>query len=468
MSTRTACERSRQVTEGLDAKLKMVSPDTAFVDVGSGEHWVCIPESRCEQNVRQFGAFTCDLYAIREWLLEHHIKAVAMESTGVYWIGLFQVLDDAGLDVCLVNARDLKTVKGRPKTDKLDCQWGQRLHSYGLLRPSFRPAKAICAIRSIWRMREQVVRDAGRCIQRMQKAMHEMNLLLPKVVTDITGKTGMAIIKAILAGERNPAVLAKLRDPRVKRSESDIAKALDGNYRSEQLFLLDANLRQYEFLVAQLSAYDAEIERRLKEMPVLRPLSEPEHDVNNHAHKRDRDRNRNIPSFNARSLAHELTGVDLAAVPGFSSTLCLCTLFETGLDMSKWPTDKHFGSWLGLSPNPRISAGRDLCTHTKKCASRAARYFRCAATSLTHSHCYLGDFYRRMRARHGGAHAITATAHKLAVLYYNLLKNGEQFRHIDQAAYREAIRETQIRNLQKRAAKLGFALTPKAAGTHVA
>ena len=455
--------RTGQQNKASGTKLEMINPNTAFVDIGSGEHWVCVPEDRCEGNVRQFGAFTCDLYKIRDWLLDEGITSVGMESTGVYWIGLYQVLDDAGLEVCLVNARDLKSVKGRPKTDKLDCQWGQRLHSYGLLRPSFRPDKEICAMRAIWRMREQSVRDAGRCIQRMQKALHEMNLLLPKVVSDITGKTGMAIIKAILAGERDPVVLAKLRDHRIKSSEEQIACALHGDYRSEQLFLLQSALRQYEFIVDQLQAYDRKLEQRLGELPRKRSVTIEERTANQKAHARDMGRSHNAPSFDTRSIAQELTGVDLAAIPGLSSSLCLCILLETGLDMSKWPTEKHFASWLGLSPNPRISAGRDLGTRTKKCASRAARYFRQAATSLTHSHCYLGDFYRRMRARHGGAHAITATAHKVAVIFYNLVKNSEEFREIDQSAYRDAVREQKIKNLQKRAKKLGFELTPAAA-----
>jgi transposase len=464
MTTGNTAKRTRQESDILSEKLKMINPNAAFVDIGSGEHWVCIPEGRCEGNVRKFGAFTCDLYAIRDWIREHHVNSVAMESTGVYWIPLYQVLEDAGVEVCMVNAKALKSVKGRPKTDKLDCQWGQRLHSYGLLRASFRPPKEICAIRSIWRIREQTVRDAGRCIQRMQKALHEMNVLLPKVVSDITGKTGMAIIKAILAGERDPEELAKLRDHRIKRSQKDIARALQGDYRPEQIFLLQAALNQFDFITQQLADYDREIEHRLNELPRKHTVSAQDRVANQKIHLRDINRNRNTPSFDGRSMAHQLTGVDLAAIPGLSSSLCLCLLFETGLDMSKWPTEKHFASWLGLSPNPRVSAGRDLGTRTKKCSSRAARYFRHAATSLSHSHCYLGEFYRRMRARHGGAHAITATAHKIALVFYHMLHNGDPFCTIDPAKYRQQVRERQIQNLKKRAQKLGFDLvaTPPA------
>jgi transposase len=468
MVMRNTTRRTRQEIEVLNEKLKMINAHAAFVDIGSGEHWVCIPEGCCEGNVRKFGAFTCELYAIRDWLVEHGVDSVAMESTGVYWIPLYQILEDAGIEVCMVNAKALKSVKGRPKTDKHDCQWGQRLHSYGLLRPSFRPAREICAIRSIWRMREQAVRDAGRCIQRMQKALHEMNLLLPKVVSDITGKTGMAIIKAILAGQRNPEELAKLRDHRIKRSQKDIARALQGDYRPEQIFLLQSALNQYEFIIQQLGSYDREIEQRLDQLPNKHTVGAEERAANQKAHLRDVRRNRNTPAFDSRSISHQLTGVDLAAIPGLSSSLSMCILFETGLDMTKWPTGKHFSSWLGLSPNPRISAGRDLGTTTKKCSSRAARYFRHAATSLTHSQCYLGDFYRRMRARHGGAHAITATAHKLALVFYNMLQTGEPFQGLDPVQYREAVRQRQILNLQKRAQKLGFDLVPNSTNTAVA
>lgn len=468
MAKRTTRSHTRQEAEKLNAKLKMVNPDAAFVDVGSGEHWVCIPEDRCPENVRRFGAFTRDLYAIRDWLLEHDIASLAMESTGVYWIGLYQVIEDAGIEVCLVNARELKNVKGRPKTDKLDCQWGQRLHSYGLLRASFRPGREICAIRSIWRMREQAVRDAARSVQRMQKALHEMNLLLPKVVSDITGKTGMAIIKAILAGEHDPQTLARLRNHRVKCSEADVARALQGDYRPEQLFLLQAALDHYEFILRQLARYDQEIDQRLGALPAQRTLTPEERSANDKAHARDRNHRQSTPAFDARSRAHELTGVDLAAIPGLSASLSLCILFETGLDMTRWPTAKHFASWLGLSPNPRISAGRDLGTRTKKCASHAAGHFRNAASSLTNAHCHIGDFYRRMRARHGGAHAITATAHKLAVTFYNMVRDGEQFRQIDRTAYQEAIRAQQVKNLQRRAERLGFQLAPKASTTTAA
>jgi len=244
----------------LPKALERINPSAAFVDVGSGEHWVCIPEDCCRENVRRDDAFTSNLYEIRTWLKENGITSVAMESTGVYWIALYQILEEAAIEVCLVNARDLNSVKGRPKTDKLDCQWGQRLHSYGLLKASFRPSAQICEMRCLWRMRLQLVQEMSRTIQRMQKSLHEMNLLLPKVLSDITGKTGMKIIEAILNGERDPVKLAKLKDPRVKASDDEIAEALRGDYRSEHIFLLNTDFR------AQLNRHFLSLNSSLQSM----------------------------------------------------------------------------------------------------------------------------------------------------------------------------------------------------------
>jgi len=446
-------------------QLEMIDPDAAFIDVGSAEHWVCIPENRFseqeqDKRVRQFEAFTSQLYEIRAWLLEHQIKTVSMESTGVYWIPLYQILADAGLEVSLVNARDLKSVKGRPKTDRLDCQWGQRLHSYGLLRASFRPAAEICAMRSIWRTREQWVREMSRCTQRMHKALHEMNLLLPKVVSDITGKTGMSIIKAILAGERDPVKLAQCRDPRCRSSKERIAEALRGDYRPELLFVLGAELEHYEFLLHKLEEFDRQISQRLAQLPNKTQLSATQKAHNAKEHAKLKRRYVKAPCFDSRSVVHELSGVDFGAVPGIGSTVALAVILEVGLDSSKWPSADHFAAWLGLCPNPRRSAGRDLGTHTKKCANRAAQQFRKAASTLRRNHSYLGDFYRRMRARHGEAHAITATAHKLAVLFYTLLSRGDQFVELDRSEYQRMVQQTRVSNLLKRARKLGFELKP--------
>lgn len=364
-------EQQLRYVEGLE----MINPHAAFIDVGSEEHWLALPRQH-GQEPRRFLAFTSDLYRIRDWLLEHGVTSVAMESTGVYWIPLYQILEDAKLEVLLVNARDVKSVKGRPKTDRLDCQWGQRLHSFGLLRGSFRPTAEICALRSLWRSRDTVLHEARRHVQRMQKALHEMNLKLDKVISDITGKTGLAILDSILAGERDAVKLAQLKDPRVRKSEEEIAEALRGDYRPDQLFILEMELKLYRHLLEQLNAYDEQIQLRLDLLPKQRAIAEHERQANEKEHARYKRRNPNAPGFDSRSVIHQLTGVDLGAIPGLSATLLLGLISETGLDMSKWPSDKHFASWLGNCPNPRISGGKNLGTHTKSCASRAARYFR--------------------------------------------------------------------------------------------
>lgn len=440
--------------------LQMINPSAAFVDIGSGEHWVCIPGDCCEKNVRKYGAFTSKLYEIKEWLLEHKITTVAMESTGVYWIPLFQILEEAMIEVLLVNARDLKSVKGRPKTDKLDCQWGQRLHSYGLLKASFRPSARICEMRSIWRMRKQLVQEMSRTIQRMQKSLHEMNILLPKVISDITGKTGMSIIEAIIKGEQDPVKLAQLRDPRVRASTEEIAEALRGDYRSEHIFLITKALEHYRFIQGQLLDYDEAVKERLENLEKVKEVNDSDKAKNDKEHKKYKKRYPNAPSFDSRTLSHEILGIDLGCVPGLSSVILLGLLLEIGPDLTKWPDAGHFASWLGLCPNPRKSGGKDLGTRTKKCRSRAAGYFRLAAASLRNSQCYLGDFYRRMQGRHGQRHAITATAHKLAVLFYKLVKEGEQYKEVDRSEYQEAMAKMRIASLKKRARLLGFELTP--------
>ena len=367
------------------------------------------------------------------------------------------------MEVGVVNARDLKYVKGRPKTDKLDCQWGQRLLCCGLLRSSFRPSGEICQMRAIWRMREQRVKDASRSLQRMHKALYEMNLLLPKVVSDIGGKTGMAIIEAILDGGRDPVELAKLRDHRVKCDEQTIAKALEGDYRPEQIFLLGKALEQYRYLIEGLGDYDREIAQRLKKMPSKAVVDNQLRKDNLMLMRRAKQKSRTSPRIDSISCAHELCGVDLTAIPGLGAALPLSLLLETGTNMTEWPTSKHFCSWLGLSPNPRRSAGKDLGTRTKKCSTAAANGFRQAAASVTHSNSYLGEFYRRMRARKGGAEAICAAAHKIATIYYTIIKEGSQYHEPDIDQYRQTIKQQRIKRLARQAAQLGFTLTEKAA-----
>jgi transposase len=453
-------KRARRKKSLRDRKLEMINPNAAGIDVASEEMWVCVPEDRVDQpegNVRKFGAFTCDLYAIAEWLQACGVRSVAMESTGIYWIPLYQVLEERGFEVCLVNARQMKNVSGRPKTDRLDCRWIQRLHSYGLLMPSFRPEDEICQLRSLLRHRDALIRGAARHIQHMQKALHQMNLLLDKVISDITGVTGMAIIRQILAGERDPQVLATLRNPHIKTSETEIAKALEGDYRDEHLFVLRQAYEAYQFAQEQMHRCDTTIEAWLQRTEKVIDASTHPLPPSTSCHKKPQN---NEPSYDARSYLYEIYGVDLTQIPGFQASTIQTLLSEVGRDMTKWKTEKHFTSWLGLCPNFKRSGGKDQSSHTRKIQSRSARAFRAAARALAKSKSYLGAFYRRMKARLGKPKAITATARKLAVIFYNMVKHGRNYQELGEDYYLKQQKQRQLKRLKNQAKLFGFELVP--------
>ncbi len=435
-----------------------INSHAAGIDVGSEEHWACVPYESAggKERVRRFGATTEDLLALRDWLKEHGVTSVAMESTGVYWIALYQILEEGGLDVWLVNARYIKRVPGRPKTDRLDCEWIQRLHCYGLLRRSFRPAGDVCAIRSLWRYRDRLIEDWSRCVKQIQKALHEMNVLLHQAVSDITGRTGMAILEAIVQGERDPVRLARLRDPRVKFSQEQIAKALRGDFREELVAVVGSALRHLRFVQSEIAQLDDEIAQRLARLqPRTTAIAEEELVAN----EVKRSTHHHAPEFDAVHLVQKLYGVPLGDVPGLNATTLAGILSEVGLDLSRWDSAGHFASWLSLSPTARISGGRIIASsHTARTGNRAGRCFRQAASSLKHSDNPLGEFYRRMRARKGTRHAIVATARKLAEIFYTMVTTGKPYRSLDTAEYNRKLRDMQIRNLRRRAAKLGFEL----------
>lgn len=425
----------------------------AGIDVGSEEHYVAVPPGRDPEgvDVRRFGAFTADLHALAGWLERCGIATVAMESTGVYWIPLFELLESRGLAVHLVNPRHLKSVPGR-KTDVLDCQWIQRLHAYGLLQGSFRPEEQICVLRSYRRQRETVVQDRSRQVQHIQKALEQMNVKLHKVVTDVTGRTGMGILRAILAGERNPRRLAALRDRRCKQSEAAIAKALEGNWREEHLFALAQAVALYDVYTQQIAACDARIEQHLRTLDDRskgQPTPQPQ---------RKPTTNASAPSFDARTLLYRAAGVDLTRIDGIAETTALTVLSEVGVDMSRWPTEKHFASWMGLCPGNKVSGGKRLSGRTKPCANRAADALRLAAQSLHHSRSALGAYYRRLRARLGAPKAITATAHKLARLVYRMLRDGTEYTDVGQDYYEQRYHKRLLHNLERKARELGYAL----------
>lgn len=450
-------KRARSNKSLLEQKLEMINPNAAGIDVASEEMWVCVPEGRVENTVRKFGAFTCDLYAIAEWLAECHVTTVAMESTGIYWIPLYQVLEEREFTVCLVNARQMKNVSGRPKTDRLDCRWIQRLHSYGLLMASFRPDEEICHLRSLLRHREALIRGAARHIQHMQKALHQMNILLDKVISDITGVTGMAIIEHILAGEHDPMTLASLRDCRIRATEETIAKALEGDYREEHLFVLRQAYDAYQFTRTQMKDCDRAAEEWLQK-------TEKAIDIRTHplppatrSRKKARD---NEPTYDARSYVYQIYGVDLTQIPGIQASTIQILLAEVGRDLTKWPTEKHFTSWLGLCPNLIRSGGKDYSSQTRKVQSRATRALRIAARTLRKSPSALGAFYRRLIGRIGPAKALTATARKLAVIFYNMVKFGKTYTDVGEDAYLKQQQQRRLNQLKKQAKLLGFDLVP--------
>lgn len=448
--------RRRKATHSLPPQLQHVNLHAAGIDVGSQSHWVAVPEGRDPQarDVREFGGFTADLYALTDWLARCGIETVAMESTGVYWIPLFEILDERGFQVYLVNPRHLKSVPGR-KTDVLDCQWLQQLHTYGLLQGSFRPADQVCALRAYLRQRAMLVRYASHHVQHIQKALDQMNVKLHQVVTDITGLTAMRILRAIIAGEHDPTQLARLRDVRCKNSEATIAKALEGNWRPEHLFALRQAISLFDTYQDQISACDGQIESFLAtfedqtDSPVPpRPKGKP-----------TAKRNPNEPAFDVRGHLYRICGVDLTRVDGFQSLSALKLISEIGLEMSRWPTVKHFTSWLSLCPNNKISGGKTLGSRTNPSANRAAAVFRMAAYGLANSRCALGAFYRRKRAHLGSAKAITATAHKLARFVYTMLKHRTEYQRCGQDEYDQRYRERVLKSVARQARSLGYKLS---------
>jgi transposase len=437
----------------LPPQLQQVNLHAAAIDIGATAHYVAVPEGCDTKTVRAFGPFTVDLLELADWLQQCEVETVVMESTGVYWIPVFELLEQRGLEVLLVDARKVKNVSGR-KSDVLDCQWLQQLHTFGLLQGAFRPPDQIMPLRSYMRQRAMLIRGASTHIQHMQKALQQMNLLLHHVVTDITGLTGMTIIRAILAGERDPQVLAQHRDPRCKQTVEVIAKSLGGTYREEHLFALQQGVTLYDTYQAQLAACDQQIETYVASLegvteadppPPTKPRQSPKH---------------NQPRFDARTLLYRLTGVDLTRIDGIEAATALALISEIGTDMSRWKTANHFVSWLGLCPGTKVSGGRVLSSKTKPTATRAAAVLRNAAASLHHSQSALGAYYRRMATRIGKPQAVTATAHKLARIVYSLLKHGTEYTDAGQEYYEQRYRERVVRNLQQRAKAAGFDLVP--------
>lgn len=438
-------------------ELSVVNPNACGIDLGADYHWVSVPEGRDSECVRRFGCFTADLYVMADWLKRCEIETVAMEATGVYWIPVFQILETQGFEVKLVNARHVKTVPGR-KSDVLDCQWLRQLHSYGLLSGSFRPDDQICVLRSYIRQRDTLIKSASTHIQRMQKALTQMNVQLHRVISDISGTTGMAILRAIVAGERDLHKLAALKDFRIHASPDDIAAALKGDYRGELVFVLQQELQLYDVFQTQIAACDVQIEQCLNQFAdqvdlATAPLPP--------AKRRGKKQPGNAPTFDLRTHLYRISGVDFTQVDGFGVLTVLTLLSELGLDPLRFPSAKHFASWLGLCPGSRITGGKRKSSKTRQVANRVATALRMAAQTLVRSHSALGAFYRRMQARLGAPKAITATAHKLARMFYHLWTSGGSYVDPGMDAYERQHQERVVRNLKKKALTLGFDLVAK-------
>lgn len=433
--------------------LEQINPNAAGIDVGAEEVFVAVPPDRAADNLRSFPTFTADLQRLADWLAECRIETVAMEATGVYWIPLFEILEARGFQVCLVNARHVKNVSGR-KTDVLDCEWIQQLHSYGLLSPSFRPPEQLAALRSLVRHREMLVQYRSAHIQHMQKALTLMNLRLTSVLSDISGVTGMRIIRAILAGERDGQVLAEYRDERCKHSPAEIAKALEGHYKREHLFALRQAVELFDVYEGQLQACDAELEKMYQEFePPYQPGTPP-------PARKTGKRRKNQAHFDLGAALYRLTGVDLLPIDGIDELTLQKVLSEIGTDMSKWPTVKHFASWLRLCPNNKITGGKVKQRGVQPTTNRATTALRVAAQSLERSQSALGAFYRRIRARHGAPTAVTATAHKLARIIYFMLRDRKSYQDVGAEYYEQQYRERVVRGLTRQAARLGYRLEP--------
>jgi transposase len=442
--------RSLRLKSGKSRKaLSLTHPNAAGIDIGSASHFVAVAPERDDEPVREFPGFTADLERLADWLTACGVDTVAMESTGVYWIPLFELLDARGFSVLLINARHVKNVSGR-KSDVLDCQWLQQLMTYGLLRGAFRPADGVCVLRALSRQREMLLRSQARHVQHMQKALTQMNIQLANVISDVAGETGQRILRAIVAGERNGEVLAAMKNVRIRASTEQIAKSLQGNWRAEHLFALKQALASFDFIGTQLAECDREIEAQLESL---------------HTHEgspegaRKRGRARNAPSFDLREHLFKVCGVDLTRIDGIDVNTALVVLSEVGPDMSRFPTIKHFASWLSVCPGTKISGGKLMSGKTKRVANRAAQALRLAAALRT-SQSALAAYFRRMCSRMDKPKAVTAAAHKLARLIYTMLTKGEQYTDKGQQYYEQRYRERVLCYLTKRAEKMGMKLIP--------
>jgi transposase len=437
-------------------ELSIMHPNAAGMDIGAEEIWVCVPAHRDAEPVRMFGTYTPDLHALVDWLVQCQVDTVALESTGVYWIPIYELLEARGLKPCLVNARQVKNVPGR-KTDVLDCQWLQKLHRLGLLSASFRPDAEIVTLRAYLRHRTELIERRSPHILHMQKALVHMNLQLTQVLSDITGVTGLKILRAIVAGERDPHRLAEFREATCRSSTEEIAKALTGTWKPEYLFVLKQSLEAYDFYTQQVAACDTEVERLYATMKPRWEAAEPLPPLP----RRQSAPRKNQPAGDVRQAMYRIVGVDLTAVDGLQETSVQDILSEIGTDMSPWPTVKHFAAWLRLAPHNDISGGEILRSRVLKSSNRARQAFRLAAQAVVRSDSAFGAFYRRKRAQYGPKVANVATAHKIARAVYFMLKHHVPYQAPTAEEYEAQQQSRVMARLRRQAAQLGYSLTPR-------
>lgn len=434
------------------SSIKIINPDSAGIDIGAHSHFVAVPEDRDTENVKEFSCFTSDIEKMARWLKQCNIKTIVMESTGSYWIPVFEMLEKAGFEVNLVDAHHVKNIRGR-KSDVIDCQWLQQLHAHGLLAAAFRPEDKIVELRAYLRQRANLIEAAATHINRMQKALIQMNLHLQNVISDITGVTGMAIIRSIISGERSPEKLAKMRDGRCKNPEEIIKKSLQGNYREEHLFTLAQSLEAYDFYQRQIQECDEAIKKKLE---ILSPIKE------SLPLKKKKKPRKYEYSFNVSEHLQQLIGTDLTTIPGIEASSALKLISEIGIDISRWPSVKHFCAWLGICPGTRISGGHRISGHTSHSTNRAATTLRMAASSLYKSDTAFGAYLRKMKARMGSVEAITATAHKMARALYYMMVRKENFKEAGGDYYDKKNEAKTLKFLRKKAESLGYTLEKKA------
>ncbi len=459
LARRERRQLQRQIEKG-DASLQVVHPDAAGIDVGNESHFVSVPAGRDARPIREFGSWTGDCHRMAEWLKGCGIRTVALQSTGVYWIGLVEILEGEGLEVYLVNAQGTKNLPGR-KSDVQESEWLMKLHTYGLLRNSFRPPEEIRELRTLWRQRNRLVEDAGQMVQRMQKALTTMNVQLANVISDISGVTGMQIIRAILKGERDPRVLAKLRDQRIQASEEEIASGLEGNWKPAVVFELRQVVEAYDFYQKQIAACDLEVRVRMEALPSQGAGEEKAAEEAERVTKKGFQKARkNQPQFDLREELRRIYGVDLTRIDGIDVLTAQVILTELGPDLRAFPDEDQFSSWLELAPRNGITGGKVIWQKARRSKNRVANALRMAAQALSHSDSYLGAQYRQFRARQDGKQAVKTMAHKLACLVYRILTRGEEY--VDRgAAYCEKKRaDRELAALQRKAAARGLQLVP--------